>query len=67
MFPLGPKAPVDQAITGIDCRGMNISAVEFTFVAKDVPDGPYGFACEDNEARIRGIRRHRHPRGCLCL
>jgi formylglycine-generating enzyme required for sulfatase activity len=34
-----------QAITGIDCKAANISALEFTFLTKGAPDGPYGFAC----------------------
>jgi formylglycine-generating enzyme required for sulfatase activity len=49
------QTSASQAIAGIDCKAANISALEFTFVAKGTPDGPYGFACLDHEARIAGI------------
>jgi formylglycine-generating enzyme required for sulfatase activity len=44
-----------QAITGIDCRAAQISVLEFTFMVKGTPHGPYVYACDDHEAYIKGI------------
>jgi hypothetical protein len=56
-----------QAITGIDCKAAKISAIEFTFIVKGSPHGPY--ACEAHKARIMGIPVGTGIRvsGCLYL